>query len=717
MACGTVTVGAATPGGSRRTSDLGNPHLRRRTTVGPEVTVDRARRARVEATRRRRTAGQPCDRRCTPAPDADYVAVGGSTVTDLEASPVPPSVPPPFTDDDLARFRVGRHSALHHHLGAHLTDQDGIPGARVAVWAPHATAVAYVGATDAGEQDPHDLEPWADTGIWHGFVPDVSAGQRYRLRLTGPDGAAVDHADPFAAATVGPTGSASRLWDPAYTWGDEAWLASRAGRQDPDAPLAIYELHLGSWRRHEDGRPLSYQELAEPLVDHVTSLGFTHVEFLPVMEHPFEGSWGYQSTGYFAPSARQGSPQDLMALIDRLHQAGIGVILDWVPSHVGTDAWGLARFDGTPLYEHADPKRAVHPVVGSAMFDHGRPEVRSFLLSSANCWLERYHVDGLRIADVSSLLYLDYARGPGEWEPNEQGGNEYLEAIAFLRDLNDEVAASHPGVTTIAESRSTWPGVTRPTADGGLGFGYVWDHGWRNDTLAYLGLDPLARQYHHERLTYRSVYRADERFCLPLSHDEVGGFKGALVDRFPGDDWQQRATLRLLLGLQFTSPGKKLVFMGDEFGQRCGWDVEAALDWEALEDERHAGLFAWTRDLAAAYRDLPALHRGDGEVEGFRWVDASDHEQSVVAFLRQTDGANDVLVVCNFTPVVRPGYRLGVPAGGTWSTVLDSDAPRYGGSGASDDADVVAEDMAMHGHNRSVALTLPPLAVRVLTPS
>jgi 1,4-alpha-glucan branching enzyme len=630
---------------------------------------------------------------------------------------VSPSVPPPLTDDDLARFRAGRHSGLHHHLGAHLTEVDDQAGARVAVWAPNATAVAYVATGDGDAEVPRDLAAWADTGIWHGFVADAHAGQRYRLRVTGPDGAVADHADPFAAASEAAPGTASQLWDPAYTWGDEAWMASRAGRLDPDAPIAIYELHLGSWRHGDGGRPLSYRELAEPLVDHVTRLGFTHVEFLPVMEHPFAGSWGYQSTGYFAPTARQGSPQDLMALLDLLHQAGIGVILDWVPSHFGTDAWGLARFDGTALFEHADPRRAVHPDYGSAMFDHGRAEVRSFLLSSARCWLERYHVDGLRLADVSSMLYLDYARGPGEWEPNAEGGNEYLEAVGFLRDLNDEVAGSHPGVTTIAESRSTWPGVTRPTADGGLGFGYVWDHGWRNDTLAYLGLDPIARPYHHERLTYRSVYRADERFCLPLSHDEVSGYKGALVDRFPGDDWQQRATLRLLLGLQFTSPGKKLVFMGGEFGQRRGWDVEAALDWDAVEDERHAGQLAWTQDLAGAYCALPALHRGDGEVDGFRWVDASDHEQSVVAFLRQADGDDDALVVCNFTPVVRHGYRIGVPSGGAWRTVLDSDARRYGGSGAADDQEVVAEDVPMCGADRSIALTLPPLAIRVLVPA
>jgi 1,4-alpha-glucan branching enzyme len=630
---------------------------------------------------------------------------------------VPPSAPSHLTEDDLARFRGGRHSGLHHHLGAHLGHRDGTAGAQVAVWAPHATAVAFVAAPDTGEEERHALAPRPDAGVWEGFVAGVSAGERYRLRITGPDGTAVDHADPFAAATEPPPGTASVLWDPGYVWGDDAWLATRAGRQDPEAPLAIYELHLGSWRRGEDGRRLTYRELAEPLVEHVTRLGFTHVEFLPVMEHPFEGSWGYQSTGYFAPTARYGTPQDLMALIDRLHQADIGVFLDWVPSHFGTDPWGLARFDGTALFEPADPKRAVHPDFGSAMFDHGRPEVRSFLLSSARCWLDRYHVDGLRIADVSSLLYLDYARGPGEWEPNAEGGNEYLEAIAFLRQLNDGVAAAHPGVTTIAETRTTWPGVTRPTAEGGLGFGYVWDHGWQHDTLAYLGLDPIARRYHHERLTYRSVYRADERFCLPLSHDEVSGYKGALVDRFPGDDWQQRATLRLLLGLQFTSPGKKLVFMGDEFGQRRGWDVEAALDWDALDDRRQAGLLAWTRELAAAHRDLPALHRGDGEVEGFRWVDASDHEQSVIAFLRQADGCDDVLVVCNFTPVVRHDYRIGVPRGGRWRTVLDSDAPGYGGSGASDDTEVPAEAHPLHGYDRSVALTLPPLAVRVLTPA
>jgi 1,4-alpha-glucan branching enzyme len=632
---------------------------------------------------------------------------------------VSPSEPPPsrLSNDDLNRFRAGTHGRLHHHLGAHLTEYGGTAGAQVAVWAPNATAVSFVGDANDWDRAAHPLARRGDSGVWEGFVPGAAAGQAYRFALTTVAGEQVERADPMAVHAETPPANASKLWDLDHSWGDGAWMETRHGKQGPQAPIAIYEVHLGSWQRGEDGeRYLTYREIAPKLVDHVRRLGFTHVELLPVMEHPFYGSWGYQTTGYFAPTSRYGTPQDLMWLIDRLHQADIGVILDWVPSHFPDDWWALADFDGTPLYEHADPRRGRHPDWNSAMFDYGRPEVRSFLLSSAMAWFERYHADGLRVDAVSSMLYLDYSRGPGQWEPNVHGGNEHLEAVELLRLVNAEVAASYPDVALFAEESTTWPGVTRPVAEGGLGFGFKWDLGWMHDTLAYLGLDPVHRQWHHERLTFRNVYRIQERFCLPLSHDEVSQGKGSLLDRMPGDDWQQRANLRLLLGYQFVSPGKKLVFMGAEFGQRSGWDVEAQLDWPALEDDRHAGMLRWTSDLASTYRGLPALHVGDHAVEGFRWIDASDAVQSIISFLRRAEGHADVLVVCNFTPVVRYDHRVGVPRGGTWRAVLDSDASRYGGSGAADVDAVDADPIVAHGHDWSVALTLPPLGLVAFTP-
>jgi 1,4-alpha-glucan branching enzyme len=646
---------------------------------------------------------------------------GGSTVTATRperAVVTPPTTASRLTDDDLERFEQGHHATLHEHLGAHLGERDGTVGAEVAVWAPHARAVSFVGDVNGWDATADPLESRGESGVWAAFVPGAAHGQTYRLQLVTAAGDTVERADPFAVHAETPPANASKLWDLTYDWGDGDWMASRAGKQGPQAPIAVYELHLGSWMRGEDGRRhLTYRELAPHLIPHVHRLGFTHVEFLPVMEHPFYGSWGYQTTGYFAPTSRYGTPQDLMWLIDKLHQAGIGVLLDWVPSHFPDDWWALAHFDGEPLYEHADPRRGRHPDWNSAMFDYGRPQVRSFLLSSARSWLDRYHADGLRVDAVSSMLYLDYSRAPGQWEPNVHGGNEHLEAIELLRRVNDEVTEAAPAAATFAEEATAWPKVTHPTAEGGLGFDFKWDLGWMHDTLAYLGLDPLHRRYHHERLTFRNVYRTEERFCLPLSHDEVSQGKGPLVDRMPGDDWQQRATLRLLLGYQFLSPGKKLVFMGTEFGQRTGWDVEDQLDWPALEDERHAGLLRWTADLASTYRALPALHVGDHEVEGFRWVDASDVEQSVIAFLRRAWGHPDVLIVANFTPVVRHDYRVGVPTGGRWRAVLDSDADRYGGSGAADVEAVEAVAVPAHGFDDSVVLTLPPLAVVAFTPA
>jgi 1,4-alpha-glucan branching enzyme len=622
-----------------------------------------------------------------------------------------------LSDDDVYLFNEGSHTRLYRHLGAHLTERDGVAGAQFAVWAPNARRVSLVCDANDWDVDAHPLTRLGGSGIWEGFVPGAAHGHAYRFNVVPEQGDPVEHADPYATHAETPPRNASKLWDLAYDWGDDAWVAGRPDRQHRDAPISIYEVHLGSWQRGEDGqRFLTYRELAPHLIAHVARLNVTHVELLPIMEHPFYGSWGYQTTGYFAPTSRYGTPQDLMWLIDQLHQAGIGVILDWVPSHFPDDWWGLAMFDGTHLYDHMDPRRGIHPDWNSAMFNYGRPEVRSFLLSSAMSWLDRYHADGLRVDAVSSMLYLDYSRGDGQWLPNIHGGNEHLEAIDFLRRMNDEIATAYPGVITFAEESTAWPGVSHPTWAGGLGFDFKWDMGWMHDSLAYFSQDPIHRRFHHDQLTFRSVYAASEHFCLPLSHDEVAHGKGSVLDKLPGDDWQQRANLRLLLGHQFATPGKKLLFMGTEFGQRGDWDVEGQLEWRLLDDERHAGLLRWTGDLAAVYRDLPALHAGDTSPEGFEWVDASDRDQSVVSYLRRAPDHDDVLIVCNFTPVPRRGYRIGVPRSGRWREVLNSDREVYGGSGQGNDGRLEADEVAVQGRPYSLDLTLPPLSILVVTP-
>ncbi len=627
--------------------------------------------------------------------------------------------------DDLHLFAEGSHVSLHHHLGAHLTTLDGsshgsgdasTQGAQVAVWAPNARAVSVIGDANDWDPDRAPLAPRADSGIWEGFLPGGAHGQAYRFHVTGVDGEAVEHADPFATHAETPPANASKLWDLAYDWQDHDWMAGRADRQGRDAPMAIYELHLGSWQRGEDGRrSLTYREVAEPLIAHVTDLGFTHVEFLPVMEHPFYGSWGYQTSGYFAPTSRYGTPQDLMWLIDQLHRAGIGVLLDWVPSHFPDDWWALATFDGTHLYDHEDPRRGIHPDWNSAMFNYGRGEVRSFLLSSAMSWLERYHADGLRVDAVTSMLYLDHSREDGQWIPNEHGGNHHLEAIDLIRRLHDEVAINHPGAVTFAEESTAFEGVTRSTEDGGLGFDFKWDLGWTSDTLSYLRTDPIHRPGRHEQLTFRSVYAGSEAFCLPLSHDEVAHGKGSLLEQMPGDRAQQLATLRLLLTYQFTLPGKKLVFMGAEFAAPSGWEVEDQLPWPALDQEAHAQVRDLTRALAQRYRELPALHLGDTDPDGFAWVDGSDREHSVVSYLRHADGVDDVLVVLNFTPVVRTPYRIGVPHAGAWREVLNSDDERFGGQGTLNGT-VEADDVEVAGRPASLELTLPALGGAVFVP-
>ncbi len=619
-----------------------------------------------------------------------------------------------LTEDDLYLFNEGSHLRAYEKLGARLCSVDGTPGAYFALWAPDARQVDVVGDFNDWQPGRHPLTRRGNSGVWEGFVPGVRRGARYKYHiLSQHQGYRVLKADPYGLLHETPPRTASILWDLTYEWGDAAWMAERGRRNALDAPITIYEVHLGSWRRvpEEGNRPLTYRELAPRLAEYVRDMGFTHVEFLPVMEHPFYGSWGYQVTGYFAPTSRYGPPQDFMYLVDTLHRNGIGVILDWVPSHFATDEHGLGFFDGTHLYEHADPRQGLHPDWGSYIFNYGRDEVRSFLLSSALFWLDRYHVDGLRVDAVASMLYLDYSRKEGEWIPNRYGGNENLEAIAFLRRLNEEVYRHHPDVQTVAEESTAWPMVSRPTYVGGLGFGLKWDMGWMHDTLLYLSKDPIHRRYHHHQITFRMLYAFNENFVLPLSHDEVVHGKGSLLAKMPGDLWQKFANLRALYGYMYGQPGKKLLFMGGEFGQWAEWNHEGGLEWHLLEHASHAGLQRWVRDLNAYLRRQPALYEQDFDPAGFEWVDANDADHSVLTFLRKARTTEDVvLVAVNFTPVPRPGYRVGVPRPGFWREALNSDAEVYGGSGWGNFGGLEAEAVPAHGRPYSLNLTLPPLS-------
>jgi 1,4-alpha-glucan branching enzyme len=621
------------------------------------------------------------------------------------------------SDADLYLFNEGTHRRLADVLGGRL--DKGAPGARFAVWAPNAAAVAVVGDFNGWDARRHRLARRGRSGVWVGRVEPAHPGDVYKFALTTPSGSVVEKADPFALRAELAPRTGSVLWDLDYRWGDEEWMAERGRRATLADPLSIYEVHLGSWRR-DPGAParlLGYKEIAPALAEHVTGCGFTHVEFLPLSEHPFYGSWGYQSTGLFAPTSRYGTPQDLMSLIDLLHQRGIGVILDWVPSHFPSDAFGLARFDGTALFEHADPRRGRHPDWGTLVFNYGRHEVRSFLASSAEHWLSTYHADGLRVDAVASMLYLDYSRRPGEWIPNDFGGREDLDAVAFLRQLNTGIYADHPDVHVIAEESTAWPGVSHPVESGGLGFGLKWDMGWMHDTLQYLGRDPVHRRFHHGEITFRAVYASTENFVLPLSHDEVVHGKGSLLAKLPGDPWQRFATLRLLLGYQFALPGKKLLFMGDEFAQWREWDHEQSLDWDLLGDERHAGVLRWVADLNTVLRACPALYRRDFEHDGFDWVRMDDAEQSVLAFLRRAGDGDHVLAVCNFTPVPRENLRCGVPEGGFWAELVNSDATEYGGSGVGNLGGLEATPAPWHGWPRALTLTVPPLSCLLLAPA
>lgn len=613
-----------------------------------------------------------------------------------------------LTHQDRHLFHEGTHARAYLKLGAHLGRSGGRRGAWFATWAPRADRVDVIGTWN-GWAGGQQLERVSEQGLWQGFVPAALEGQQYKFRIHRGD-QFLDKADPYAARTELSPGTASVIWKDRYTWGDARWMAERHRRMALDAPMSIYEVHPGSWRRPH-GRIPTWRELAEPLVQHVHATGFTHIELMPVMEHPFYGSWGYQVTGYHAPSARYGDPEGLQFLIDHLHRHDIGVLLDWVPAHFPSDDFALAQFDGEALYEHPDPRRGYHPDWNTLIFDYGRPEVRAFLLSSALCWLDRFHIDGLRVDAVASMLYLDYSRADGEWLPNEHGGREHLEAVRFLQDLNRTVYQLHPDVQTIAEESTAWPKVSHPTWEDGLGFGMKWDMGWMHDTLAYLREDPIHRSHHHDKLTFRSVYAHAEHFVLPLSHDEVVHGKGSLLRKQVGDPWQSFANLRLLLCWQHANPGKKLIFMGQEWGDPTEWDHDRALDWQRAEEADHAGVLALIGELNRLHRDEPALHRGDCTPEGYAWIDGTDRARSVIAFIRRDPSgeAPDVVCVHHFTPVVRPNHRIGVPAGGPWTVLLDSDDARFGGSGVVQGSVVEAEPVQAHGQAFSIVLTLPPL--------
>jgi 1,4-alpha-glucan branching enzyme len=622
-----------------------------------------------------------------------------------------------LTDFDLHLFNEGNHAHLYQKLGAHPMEVKGEKGTLFSVWAPDAEKVAVMGDFNGWSKSRHPLHSRGQSGIWEGFIPKVGSGAHYKFYVQSRHlGYKVDKADPFAFFNQTPPETASVVWDLDYTWGDGEWMKDRRKKNDLHSPISIYEVHFGSWARvpAEGNRSLTYREMAPRLADYVLQTGFTHVEFLPLMEHPFYGSWGYQMTGYFSPTSRYGTPQDLMYLIDYLHQRGIGVILDWVPSHFPSDEHGLAYFDGTHMFEHSDPRQRVQPDWETYTFNYGRHEVRSYLLSSGIFWLDAYHADGLRVDAVASMLYLDYSRREGEWIPNEYGGRENLPAIHFLRKLNAEVYGNYPDVQTFAEESTSWPMVSRPTYLGGLGFGMKWDMGWMHDTLLYMRHDPIHRKYHHNQLTFRMLYAYTENFTLPLSHDEVVHGKGSLLGKMPGDDWQKFANLRAMLGYMFTQPAKKLLFQGGEIGQWDEWSHERSVDWHLLEYEPHQGVLKWVSDLNRAYRNEPALHELDLDPSGFEWIDCSDAEGSVVVFLRRGKNPSDVvLVACNFTPVPRPGYRVGVPCDGMWREILNSDSTVYGGSGWGNLGGLAAAPTPMHGRPWSLGLVLPPLAVTV----
>ena len=623
-----------------------------------------------------------------------------------------------ITDHDTYLFKEGSHFKLYEKFGAHMMVVDGRQGVHFALWAPNAKYVSVVGNFNKWQREQHPLKQRSDSsGIWEGFIPDLAKGEVYKYFITSSDGSyKVEKQDPFASYNEVAPHFGSIVWDLNYQWQDAQWMKDRHQHNSLNAPFSIYEMHIGSWKRvpEEKNRPLTYRELAAQLPEYLQEMGYTHVELLPVMEYPFYGSWGYQSLGYFSPTSRFGTPQDFMYLVDCLHQHGIGVILDWVPTHFPTDEHGLVYFDGTHLYEHADPRKGYHPDWKSAIFNYGRNEVKEFLISSAMFWMDKFHADGLRVDAVASMLYLDYSRG-NNWIPNEHGGRENLDAIYFLRRLNEAIYANFPDTQMIAEESTAWGGVSRPTIVGGLGFGMKWNMGWMHDTLLYMSKDPIYRKYHHNDLTFSFLYAYSENFLLSLSHDEVTHGKGALVGKMPGDQWQQLANLRLLLGYMFAHPGKKLLFMGSEFAQWAEWSFEHSIEWHLLKYAPHIGIHQWVKDLNFFYRSERALYEIDFSPEGFEFIDFGDYQNSIISFIRKSaDNKSLVVAVCNFTPRTWKGYCIGVPAGGYWKEVLNSDATLYGGSNQGNGGGLQADPKPLHGKPFSLSLTIPPLGILFL---
>ena len=622
-----------------------------------------------------------------------------------------------LTDFDIHLFKSGKHYKLYEKLGAHMVTANDLEGTYFAVWAPNARAVSVIGNFNQWQSDKYKLSPrWDESGIWEGFFANIGKGEAYKYAIHSNTGEYLEKADPFAFYCEPPPRTASIVWKPEYNWKDGKWLKEREASVSTPKPYSVYEVHMGSWRKHAEGNhSLSYGELATELVNYVKEMGFTHVEFLPVMEHPFYGSWGYQLTGYFAPTSRFGRPEDFMYMVDCFHHAGIGVILDWVPSHFPGDVHGLYKFDGTFLYEHEDPRKGFHPDWKSYIFNYGRSEVRSFLISNALFWLDRYHVDGLRVDAVASMLYLDYSRKEGEWIPNQYGGNENIDAITFLKEMNEVAYRTFPDVITIAEESTSWPGVSRPTYLGGLGFGQKWMMGWMHDTLNYFQKEAVHRKYHQNEITFSLMYAFTENFMLPLSHDEVVHGKGSLMGRMPGDEWQKFANLRLLFTYMFMHPGTKLLFMGGEIAQTAEWNYNHSLDWYLLEYDFHKGIQTLMKDLNSFYKEQSALYKYAFDHRGFQWVDFSDRENSVIIFERRSDTKEEMLVViCNFTPVVRNHYRIGVPYRGYWKEVFSSDHQKYMGSGLLNQGLLSTSPVKYHGRDFSITLTLPPLAISVL---
>jgi 1,4-alpha-glucan branching enzyme len=625
-----------------------------------------------------------------------------------------------ISEFDLYLLAEGTHYRAYEKLGAHLTGKDGKRGVQFAVWAPNAKRVSIIG--DFNNWNPNAAIMSSSTaGIWEGFVPDIGQGASYKYHIESRyRDYKVDKADPYGFASEIRPETASRVWNlDNYSWHDESWMKNRTNTNSLGSPLSFYEVHLGSWKRalDENNRWLTYRELAPLLADYVYDAGFTHIELLPVMEHPFDGSWGYETLGYFAPTSRFGTPDDFMYLVDYLHQRGIGVVLDWVPAHFPKDEAGLGYFDGSHLYEHEDPRQGEHPDWNTFVFNYGRNEVQNFLISNALFWMDKYHVDGLRVDAVASMLYLDYGRREGQWIPNRFGGKENLDAVHFLRTLNEHVYGAYPDTMMIAEESTSWPQVSRPIYLGGLGFGLKWNMGWMHDVLSYMSQDPVYRNYHHNEITFSLVYAFAENFVLPFSHDEVVYGKGSMIRKMPGDDWQKFANLRLLYGFMFGHPGKKLLFMGDEFGQWSEWNHDASLEWNLLEHPSHAGLKRWVRDLNTLYRGEPLLHTMDFNSAGFEWVDCKDFQRSIISFLRRGQNSNDqLLFVCNFTPVVRQNYRVGVPLEGHWKEILNSDAPLYGGSGQGNFGGLSTVPLPIHGRPFSLNMTLPPLGIVIFRP-